>query len=84
MSYLKSKMFDPVGLIGLVTSVYLIVKFAQSRRKTTPLPPGPKGKWIIGNALDVPLNFPWLKFHEFYEKFGGFCLENGEEIAKRL
>ncbi|KAI0331358.1 CyP450 monooxygenase [Cubamyces sp. BRFM 1775] len=39
-------------------------------RKGLPLPPGPRGLPIIGNALDIPKERPWLAFRDLSAKHG--------------
>lgn len=36
-----------------------------SRPRRVPLPPGPKGLPLIGNALDLPKSQPWITFTEW-------------------
>ncbi|THH18493.1 hypothetical protein EW146_g2521 [Bondarzewia mesenterica] len=35
-----------------------------------PYPPGPKGRLILGNALEMPVQRPWLKFAEWSREYG--------------
>ncbi|KAI0315764.1 cytochrome P450 [Amylostereum chailletii] len=54
--------------IVLGLSVYV---FTSSRRKQlAPYPPGPPGRFIIGNALDFDVGRPWIKFTEWKEQYG--------------
>ncbi|KAJ3916252.1 hypothetical protein F5877DRAFT_69207 [Lentinula edodes] len=53
-----------IALIA-VTGGYLL----HSRRKL-PLPPGPKGLPIIGNALNYPTKTPWVKYAEWSREYG--------------
>jgi hypothetical protein len=38
------------------------------RRPALPFPPGPKGLPILGNALDMPRENPWLTYWQWGEK----------------
>ena len=40
------------------------------RRGTAQLPPGPKGWPILGNVLDIPSKFQWLKYTEWTKQYG--------------
>ncbi|THH33233.1 hypothetical protein EUX98_g1008 [Antrodiella citrinella] len=50
-------------------SVTAVGLFLALRRKT-PFPPGPKGLPIIGNALEVPMEYQWLYFSKLKQQFG--------------
>ncbi|KAG8696708.1 hypothetical protein FRC08_006975, partial [Ceratobasidium sp. 394] len=40
-------------------------------RPSVPLPPGPKGRFMVGNALDIRnAKAPWLKFAEYNDQYG--------------
>jgi hypothetical protein len=39
--------------------------------RNLPLPPGPKPRPIIGNALDMPREYEWLTYSEWAKQFGG-------------
>ncbi|KAJ7930131.1 cytochrome P450 [Mycena leptocephala] len=40
------------------------------KKKTTPLPPGPRGLPFVGNVLDLPPSHHWLKFAEIGDIWG--------------
>ncbi|KAK7044238.1 hypothetical protein VNI00_007960 [Paramarasmius palmivorus] len=58
-------LFDPYQSVVLFLSVLLWV---QRRKKHHP--PGPPGYPFVGNALDMPLKKPWLKYVEWGKKYG--------------
>lgn len=35
-----------------------------------PLPPGPKGHPVVGNAFDIPAYAPWLTFQNWAKTYG--------------
>jgi hypothetical protein len=41
-------------------------------RQAAPLPPGPKGLPLLGNALDMPKSRKWLTFTKWGEQYGPF------------
>ncbi|TFK20134.1 cytochrome P450 98A3 [Coprinopsis marcescibilis] len=52
----------------------LAVKSALSKEKSNPkglpLPPGPKGLPVLGNALQIPQTKAWLVYDEWAKKYG--------------
>ena len=48
-------------LFGLVV-IFVLVSRKKSR---LPYPPGPSPKPLIGNALDIPTDMPWVKYLEW-------------------
>ncbi|TBU24874.1 cytochrome P450 [Dichomitus squalens] len=48
----------------------LIIRGAILRKRRGPMPPGPVGWPIIGNALDIPLNHSWKTFAKWGERWG--------------
>jgi hypothetical protein len=60
-------------ITALSTFAFLLFRgFLRRRRLASlgPLPPGPKGLPILGNALDLPKSQEWLT----YQKWGKVCL----------
>ncbi|THU79630.1 hypothetical protein K435DRAFT_606693, partial [Dendrothele bispora CBS 962.96] len=55
---------------GLLCILLASLHFYKRRRTSTPYPPGPKGLPILGNALDVPVTYQWLKFAEWTKEYG--------------
>jgi hypothetical protein len=67
----------PVGTLSLAAlgvSTLLLSLFALNTWKTpnARLPPGPPGKWIIGNALDVPTEQEWVGWDRLKREYGPF------------
>ncbi|KAJ7639248.1 cytochrome P450 [Roridomyces roridus] len=45
--------------------------FARVKKKSiAPFPPGPKGTFLLGNALDLPPSKPWITFAEWATTYG--------------
>jgi hypothetical protein len=58
-------------ILALVILGLYLVKLLLFRREQTPLPPGPKPKFLIGNLLDLPKPgelecLHWLKHRDQY------------------
>ncbi|KAJ3503676.1 hypothetical protein NLJ89_g8327 [Agrocybe chaxingu] len=51
-----------------VLGVFLVNRFVK--RKSAPLPPGPRKLPLLENLLDMPTTHEWLKFAEWGEKWG--------------
>ncbi|KAI0082381.1 cytochrome P450 [Panus rudis PR-1116 ss-1] len=51
---------------------FVVYRYQQSKTglKALPRPPGPKPHWLLGNALDMPLEQPWKKFREWCNLYG--------------
>ncbi|TFY54698.1 hypothetical protein EVJ58_g8706 [Rhodofomes roseus] len=63
-------LFEPmIFLLGCFFFAFVVYKLAYDRRGT-PLPPGPRGVPVLGNALQVPTVFSWLKFAEWGKTYG--------------
>ncbi|EIM88804.1 cytochrome P450 [Stereum hirsutum FP-91666 SS1] len=61
------------GLFGL--AAVLLYK-VLSRKSGLPLPPGPKGWPLIGNALEFPSSKAWTTFAKWGEQWGGIMSIN--------
>lgn len=58
-------------LLGI--GVYLLNLYIKRRRLPAPLPPGPRGLPIIGNAADMPTQKDWFTYAEWGRKYGGIA-----------
>ena len=69
-----------LAALAVVTAAYI---YARNPRKL-PTPPGPRGLPIIGNALQLPREHPWLAFSEWSQTYGQCllamvaCTSNGK------
>ncbi|KDR68694.1 hypothetical protein GALMADRAFT_78276 [Galerina marginata CBS 339.88] len=52
----------------LIPSYFIYLWHRRSRR--LPLPPGPNGFPLIGNASDIPHDYAWLTYTEWQKKYG--------------
>lgn len=60
-----------VSEIAVALSALLIaVLFLSRSKRSLPLPPGPQGKWIIGNLLQWPISKEWETFGKWAEEYG--------------
>lgn len=61
-------------LIILTASGSLLLKNYYDERRANPrnlpLPPGPKPRPIIGNALDMPREYEWLTYSDWAKQYG--------------
>ncbi|KAK7059719.1 cytochrome P450 [Favolaschia claudopus] len=54
-----------VGAVALAALYFLCLK-----QDNPPLPPGPRGVPVLGNAADLPRSHAWLKFTEWAKTYG--------------
>jgi hypothetical protein len=55
-----------LGALGASAALY-----AFSGQKTRRhLPPGPPGRFLIGNLLDIPSQFAWFEFSKWRKAYG--------------
>ncbi|KAI0705985.1 cytochrome P450 [Cerioporus squamosus] len=60
----------PAWHVAAAVLFVLVVRTAISRKRRGPMPPGPSGWPIIGNALDVPTAHNWKAFAKWGERWG--------------
>lgn len=61
-------------ILGLVSTLAYIL-YTKWRRKDVPLPPGPKGWPIIGNALDIPTESMGPVYAGWAKRFGKYRID---------
>lgn len=59
--------------ICLVVFALIVIKVISHLKRIPPLPPGPKGYPLIGNALDMPTEKEWLTFAKWGDVWGDIC-----------
>ncbi|KAL5536334.1 hypothetical protein ACEPAF_155 [Sanghuangporus sanghuang] len=65
-----SSMTVQSGLVACIALTFVVYYLKNSRSKRFELPPGPKGKWIMGNAGDFFAPYQWIKFTSWSKIFG--------------
>lgn len=65
-------LFSHFGLFELSFSVFVFTLILQTKRRRNklPLPPGPRGLPIVGNAFDIPLVRMPQTYFEWTKKYG--------------
>ncbi|KAF8880413.1 cytochrome P450 [Infundibulicybe gibba] len=59
-----------ISLLAVLVAGYILRRYLQSaNRHRLPLPPGPKPKPLIGNALDIPTQAGWLTYTEWAKTY---------------
>ncbi|KAK0452912.1 cytochrome P450 [Desarmillaria tabescens] len=54
----------------VLTVVLTVLLIKKNLNRNGPLPPGPSGLPILGNALDMSGLYPWLKYTEWSKQYG--------------
>jgi len=60
---------SPTLLFSFVVILLYLLSWARRSRRL-PLPPGPKGLPLIGNILDIPRTYIWLKYAQLAKIYG--------------
>ena len=67
--------FTPV-LLTLLSSFFLALYLHIHCRQQRRLVPGPKGRWLLGNATQIPVEKPWLWYMKLHEEHGTSCYKS--------
>jgi hypothetical protein len=62
------------ALFGAAVVASLILYIMFRPLQTVPFPPGPKGTFLVGNALQMPKERHWLTYAEWAKKWGANSL----------
>ena len=57
-------------IVVLILTVFFYTLSILRKRRRLPYPPGPAPWPIVGNALEMPLERPWLKYGEWCKTYG--------------
>jgi hypothetical protein len=73
-SLLDWKSHELSSVSALLIAVFILnyLNKSFSRQQRPPLPPGPKGLPLIGNALDLPKSEEWVMANEWMKQYGEF------------
>lgn len=79
LGFLQVKMvlIQQLAILAICFILFFALRRALTPKRTGKLPPGPKGKPIIGNLLDLPPSghqecVHWLKHKEIYGAYSRF------------
>jgi hypothetical protein len=61
-----------MAYLGGAAVIMLFWRLLWGRRNNVklPLPPGPRPLPLIGNLLDLPTDYEWLVYDEWFKKYG--------------
>lgn len=60
-------------LLCLCSTFFAFQTFVSKRGSTLPLPPGPRGAFIVGNAFQIPRTEPWVWCGDLKGQYGAQC-----------
>jgi hypothetical protein len=62
-------MINNIDLIAVGAVVFLVI-YGFRKKRSLPLPPGPKGLPLIGNIFDFPKSYQWEMYAKWGKEFG--------------
>jgi hypothetical protein len=62
-------MINNIDLIAVGAAVFLVI-YGFRKKRSLPLPPGPKGLPLIGNIFDFPKSHEWEIYAKWSKEFG--------------
>lgn len=67
----------PVLGITILAVAFGLVLWKYNGHQRPPLPPGPKGWPLLGNALEIPKDYPEHQFAKWGEEYGASIIIYG-------
>ncbi|THU89650.1 cytochrome P450 [Dendrothele bispora CBS 962.96] len=58
------------GVIILLVTFIVTLRYVSSRNKSTRLPPGPRGLPILGNVFQLDTERPWVTYGKWKKRYG--------------
>jgi hypothetical protein len=55
-------------VLWLIFGLAAVLALISRKKSRLPYPPGPPPKPLIRNALDVPIDLPWVKYLEWSKR----------------
>ncbi|KAF4567124.1 hypothetical protein EYR36_010741 [Pleurotus pulmonarius] len=65
---MSTPLYTSLAILACAT-LYSTIRRTRADRENLPLPPGPKKLPLIGNLLDAPSEFQWIKYHEWAKHY---------------
>ena len=62
---------NPIEIFLLLVAMFLASRLFK-KRLPGPLPPGPRGIPILGSALSIPMEYHWIHFSKWSERWGKY------------
>lgn len=70
MAVLHATWFQALAATAAVSVLYSLYELAKATSRSEDFPPGPPTTWGLGNLHQVPVDRPFLQFHEWKKTYG--------------